>query len=368
MTRRNNDFALNLYRALQATEGNLFFSPYSLLTAFAMTYGGARGQTKQQIAQVCYFSEGEEVHQAFSDLEAQLKLAQQTDDVLLLSANSLYPQIKYPFLESFLDLLKKYYQVEITPLDYQNDPQAAQETINQWVAEKTQQKINQLIPPGVLSNLTSLVLVNALYFKGKWASPFDKNLTKTEPFWVTSDHQIQVSMMQQSGQFSYGQTEDVQVLELPYGGNNFSLMIFLPRKRNGLAELEKNLSLQTLFHWIQPMNIQQVEVSLPRFQVNFNTELSDTLIEMGIEDAFNATQANFSGMDGQDKWLCIGNVFHQACIDVNEEGSEATAATAVDIPRCVPPSFNANHPFIFLISENNTGNILFLGRLVNPEI
>ncbi|CAD5935634.1 Serpin B6 [Planktothrix tepida] len=369
MAHRNHDFALNFYQTLQGTEGNLFFSPYSICTAFAMTYAGARGQTEQQIAQVFGFSQGEDFHAAFSGLERPLKAGQQSNDVLFLSANSLFPQIKYPFLESFLALLEKYYQVKITPVDYYNDFQAARNTINQWVAEQTQHKINELIPPNALTELTRLVLVNAVYFKGSWANPFDRDGTETKPFWLTSDREIPVPMMNITGQFNYAQTEEVQVLELPYRGNNFSMMILLPRERNGLMELEKNLSLNNLYQWIQPMYTQQVEVSLPRFEINFKSELSNTLAQMGVTDAFDENKANFSGMDGREHWLYIKNVFHQACIEVNEEGSEATAATAVQIEaRCLPPSFNANHPFIFLISENNTGNIVFLGRLVNPEI
>ncbi|MBD2481708.1 serpin family protein [Planktothrix sp. FACHB-1365] len=369
MANRNNIFALNFYQTLQGTEGNLFFSPYSISTAFAMTYAGARGQTEQQIAQVFGFSPGEEFHVAFSDLERQLKAGQQSDDVLLLSANSLYPQIKYPFLESFLALLDKYYQVKITAVDYEKDPQAARNTINQWVAEQTRNKINELIPPNALNNLTRLVLVNAVYFKGNWAIPFDKNLTKTEPFWVTPSRRIQVPMMQQKKRVGYTETEEVQVLELPYVGNNLSLIILLPRKINGLTELEKKLTVENLSNWIESVDQQNVEVSLPRFQVNFQSELSNTLAQMGVTDAFNQDNANFSGMDGQENWLSIKKVFHQAFIDVNEEGSEATAATGVSMGvRSRPPSFEANHPFIFLIRENHTGNIMFLGRLVNPEI
>ncbi len=367
MTNINHAFALNFYNALKATEGNLLFSPYSILTVFAMTYSGARGETAQQMAKVFGFSPGEKFQAAFSNLEKQLK-QQNNDDVLLLSANSLYPQIQYPFLDSFLSLLRQYYNVQITGVDYQNNVQAAQNTINQWVAEQTQNKITELIPADALNELTRLILVNAVYFKGKWASPFEKELTTTKTFWVTSEHQIKVPMMQQAGKFSYAKHEDIQVLELPYGIGNFSLMILLPRTRNGLAELEKNLSLQTLYQWVQPLYPQQVEVCLPRFQVNFKSELSHTLTEMGITDAFNEHKANFSGMDGQQKWLYIQKVFHQAGIEVNEEGSEATAASAVQMEaRSIPPSFIANHPFIFLITENQTGTILFMGRFVNPE-
>ena len=365
MANKNNDFALNFYQTLQATEGNLFFSPYSISTAFAMTYAGARGQTEQQIAQVFRFSTGEQFHATFSE---QLKVGQQSDDVLLLSANSLYPQIKYPFLESFLTLLDKYYQVKITPVDYYNDLQTARNTINQWVAEQTQNKINELIPSDALTDLTRLVLVNAIYFNGNWAIPFDKNSTKTEPFWVTPSRQIQVPMMQQNKRVGYTETEEVQVLELPYVGDNFSMIILLPIERNGLTELEKNLTVENLSNWIESVDQQNVEVSLPRFKVNFQSELSNTLAQMGVTDAFNQDKANFSGMDGQENWLYIEKVFHQAFIDVNEEGSEATAATGVlGGVRSPPPSFEANHPFIFLIRENHTGNILFLCRLVNPE-
>jgi serpin B len=371
VVQENTAFALDLYKALRAEEGNLFFSPYSISVAFAMTYAGARGETGRQMAQVLHFPSEQQLHPIFSALEAELKTAQQSGGTLLRSANSLYPQTKYPFLEVFLTLLEMHYGAQVTALDYKNNPEAARDTINSWVAAKTEEKIKDLIPAGGLTPLTRLVLVNAIYFKGNWTSQFDQSRTIAAPFWIRSDHVLPVPMMQQTETFGYNETKDLQVLELPYRGDRLSMMILLPQQKNGLTELENNLTLENLAHWTRELQPREVQISLPRFKINCPFKLNDTLIAMGMKDAFDENKANFSGMDGQENWLYIEAVFHQAFVDVNEEGSEAVAATAVVTgSRSLPPPpavFQANHPFIFLIREQHTGNVLFLGRFVTPE-
>lgn len=363
----NTAFAIDLYKRLQKTKGNLFFSPYSISVALAMTYAGARGETEQQMAQALHFSAGQLLHPVFSSLESELKAAQ-SDGILLRSANSLYPQTKYPFLEAFLALVKEHYGADITSVDYENNLEEARVSINNWVAERTEEKIRDLIPSGMINALTRLVLVNAIYFKGNWASQFDPKYTKVAPFWVTPDREIQVSMMQKEETFGYYEDENVKVLELPYIGDRLSMVILLPQQMNGLTELENSLTQENLALWTKYLPQREVQVSLPRFKINCSFMLGATLIEMGMKDAFNANKADFSGMDGIENWLSIGEVIHQAFIDVNEEGSEAAAATAVVIRyKSLPSSFQANHPFVFLIRDKYTGTVLFLGRLDTPK-
>ena len=372
LVRGNTEFALDLYQKLRTAEGNLFFSPYSISTALAMTYAGARGNTEAQMAKALHFTlDQKQLHPAFAFLEARLKTVQEKGHIQLKVANRLWPQVGYPFLEEFLALTKKYYGVLITPVDYR-DPEAAREIINAWVEEKTQGKIKELIPPGILDHLTRLVLTNAIYFKGNWASRFDKTLTANAPFWVTPAEAVEVPMMAQKGEFRYAENDKLQILELPYVGDDLSLIVLLPKKVDGLTELEDTLTVETLREWTASLWKREVQVFLPRFRLGCRYRLKDTLKAMGMTDAFDESKADFSGMDGRVHWLYIFKVFHNAFIDVNEEGAEAAAATAVIIKArsmrvpTPPVTFRADHPFVFLIRENSTGSILFLGRVVNP--
>ena len=372
LVRGNTEFALDLYQKLRIVEDNLFFSPYSISTALAMTYAGARGNTEAQMAKALHFTlDQKQLHPAFASLEARLKIVQERGHIQLKVANRLWPQVGYPFLEEFLALTKEYYGVLITPVDYRN-PEAACRIINAWVEEKTQGKIKELIPSGVLDHLTRLVLTNAIYFKGNWASRFDKTLTANAPFWVTPAEAVEVPMMAQKGEFRYAENDTLQILELSYVGDDLSLIVLLPKKVDGLAELEDTLTVEMLREWTSGLWKREVQVFLPRFRLGCQYRLKDTLKAMGMTDAFDSGKANFSGMDGIVHWLYIFKVFHNAFIDVNEEGAEAAAATAViikarSLSRPSPPAtFRADHPFVFLIRENSTGSILFLGRVVNP--
>lgn len=363
----NTAFALDLYRELKGEEGNLFFSPYSISTALAMTYAGARGETERQMAQTLHFTLGQDwLHPAFASLETGLQAVQQPGELQLRVANSLWPQIDYPFLEAYLSLVAEHYGVLITPVDYRQT-EAARTRINTWVEEKTEKKIEDLIPPGMLDALTTLVLVNAIYFKGNWANQFDPASTAGAPFWVTPDEPIQVPMMTQEKEFRYAEWEGLQILELPYVGNYLSMVVILPEEVGGLAALENALTVENLDRWTGRLWQREVVVFLPRFGMSWGFELSRTLIAMGMGAAFGG--ADFSGMDGTTS-LFIDKVLHKAFVDVNEEGTEAAAATAVIMARGMPPppvTFRADHPFLFLIRDNKTGSILFLGRVLEPE-
>lgn len=368
----NNAFALDLFRELKNNGGNIFFSPYSISTALAMTYAGARGNTAKQMADVLHFTlDPQELHPAFAGVETGLNAVQGKGNIRLSVANALWPMKGYPFRGQYLALVKKHYGVTITPLDYQRAVEAARKTINRWVEEKTQNKIENLIRPGVLNALTRLVLTNAIYFKGDWASRFKEELTKDDKFFLPSGKTVRAPMMNQEHKFGYAEFQSLQVLELPYIGNDLSMLVFLPKKKDGLGQLEKQLTVDKLKRWTAALGQRKVKVFLPKFKMTSQFRLDETLADMGMGDAFDSSRADFSGMDGRPNWLFIGAVIHKAFVDVNEEGTEAAAATAVvmRIKMAAPvpvPTFRADHPFLFLIRENATGSILFLGRVVDP--
>jgi len=365
----NTAFAVDLYSKLREEEGNLFFSPYSISTALAMTYAGARGNTEKQMAQVLHFTLPQcRLHPAFASMEAALKAIQEKGDVELRVANALWPQEDYVFLKAFLELTEKYYGSAITPLDYKTAHEAARRTINAWVEEKTNGKIKDLIPEGVLDALTRLVLTNAIYFKGNWATQFDKKLTEDAPFHLLLGESVETPLMHQKQTCGYGEFEGLQVLELPYVGEALSMVVLLPKKVDGLAELEDRLTAENLEKWTTRLRKEKVSIFLPKFTMTSQFQLQDTLASMGMPDAFNMS-ADFSGMDGT-KNLFISAVIHKAFVAVDEEGTEAAAATGVVIrlkaaPRPAPV-FRADHPFVFIIRDNVSGSILFLGRVVDP--
>jgi serpin B len=364
----NNKFALELYQKLRRTEGNLFFSPYSISTALAMTYAGAREDTQTQMAQVLHLSlEQKQLHPVFAELGEELHEASRLGQVRLKIANALWPRKGYPFLKEFLTLVKKFYGVKITPVDFA-DEKAARQTINSWVEEKTENKIKDLISENALDSTTRLVLVNAIYFKGAWANEFDPSLTSQGPFLTEPDVQVQVPMMTRKHNFEYAESEGLQVLELPYAGNRLSMFVLLPGEIDGLAKLEDSLSLENVDKWIKDLHVAEVDVSLPKFELSFPFQLNDALISMGMTNAFTK-QADFSGMDGSRE-LFIGAALHKAFVEVNEQGTEAAAATAVIMQTKAvafsPIIFHADHPFIFLILDKKTNSILFIGRVANP--
>ncbi len=367
----NKAFAFGLYEKLKEVEGNLFFSPYSISTALAMTYAGARGNTEKQMGTALHFTlDQKRFHPAFACLEAQLKAVQEKGDIELNIANALWAQEDYVFLREFLDLIQSNYGTVLNHVDFKRACEAARKKINAWVEQKTKDKIKDLIKPGVLNALTRLVLTNAIYFKGRWESQFKKSRTKESPFWLSIDKSVEVPMMTQKRQFRYMESDSLQILELPYVGDDLAMIVLLPRKVDGLAQLEADLSVENLNMWIGHLRKREVSVFLPKFKMTSQFRLSETLASMGMPDAFGGN-ADFSGIDGT-KDLFISAVIHKAFVDVNEEGTEAAAATAAVIsltsaPSTPPPTFRADHPFVFLIRDNHSGSILFVGRIVNPN-
>ena len=365
----NSDFGFDLYQELKGKKGNLFFSSYSISTSLAMTYAGARKQTEKEMAEVLHFSlQPEPLHSSFLKLQSNLNAIQNKGHIKLSIANSLWVQDGYHLLDTFFDLNKKYYDAGLNFVDFAKQTEAARRTINIWVEDKTQQKIKELVKPGIIAPHTTLVLCNAIYFKGDWLSQFDKKRSIDADFYVASDKPIKVPMMSQKSKFKFKDSGEFSSIELPYDGNDLSMIIFLPNKVDGLANLERDLTNDNVKKWMDKLSHtskSEVLVSLPKFTITCEFELKDVLTKMGMPHAF--TNADFSGMTGK-KDLFISKVIHKAFVDVNEEGTEAAAATAVVMTKSISKTllFRADHPFVFLIRENKTGSILFIGRIIDP--
>lgn len=371
----NTTFALDLYRKLALVpepEGeaeNVFFSPYSISTALAMTYAGARGRTKAQMQQTLHFFEPDETfHTLFGALEKTLNEQGRKGEYQLLAANALWLQKGYRFLESFLSLTQQNYSASLKEVDYKQSPEDARQVINAWVGEKTNDKIKDLIPSGVLDAMTRLVLTNAIYFKGDWALPFDKTRTKEDVFYRTPEKTVKVPLMFQKEEFEYGTTDTLQMLNLPYKGGNLSMLVLLPKTIDGLADLRSQLTAENLAVWKKQMHRQEVQVYLPKFTMACRYELHKPLAEMGMPQVFSR-EADFSGITG-GRDLFISDVIHKAFVAVDEEGTEAAAATGIvaklTSARKPPPTFRADRPFVFLIQDNASGSILFMGRVTDP--
>jgi serpin B len=374
----NNEFAADLYSRLSKQEGNLFFSPNSISTALAMTYAGAGGNTQTEMKEVLHFPlDNEPLHACFNELTTQLQRDASSKAGYRLSiANRLWGQTGYPFNRTFLRLTKAHYGAELAQVDFETNTEAARQLINSWVEKKTERKIKDLLAPGILDPLTRLVLTNAIYFKGDWAKEFNEEATEEQPFHITPEKTVNVPMMHQSTKFRYMENDDIQALEMNYKGDALSMMVLLPKEQDGLASLERALSANLLKQWADSMQTRKVDVYLPKFKLESKFSLKETLAAMGMADAFDPMKADFSGMtaasrvSGTDPGLYISAVIHKAYVDVNEEGTEAAAATAVVMRLAAapeePPVFRADHPFLFLIRDNRSGSILFIGRMVNP--
>ena len=367
----NHEFALDLYAKLAGQEpGNLFFSPYSVSTALAMTYAGARGNTEAQMASALHFPlPQDDLHAAFGSVIADLN-GSQREGYQLSTANRLWGQQGYGFLPEFLDVTRLNYGAELAQVDFIGATEPTRQTINHWVEEQTQQKIKNLLPPGAVTPDTRLVLTNAIYFKSDWKYQFDPDLTKQAPFWTTPYEQVNVSMMNQLSELKHAAFPTFQMLELPYTSEDMSMIALLPNERDGLDELEASLTAETLGQSADQMVSKEVSVSIPKFGMTQTFGLSSVLSSLGMSDAFDPMAADFSGMNGEGN-LYISGVLHKAFINLDEEGTEAAAATGVVVgaTSISPPipRFNADHPFVFVIRDNLTESILFMGRVADLE-
>jgi len=374
MSNGNNQFATEMYSRLRSDEPtNLFFSPYSISNALAMTYVGAAGKTKSQMAEVLHFPKPDsEVTAAFKLLTTALTSKNEEAGFQLRVANRLWGQNDFQFASDYLNVMQADFNAEMGLVDFKKT-EAARTSINSWVEEQTDRKIQNLLAPGVLNAATRLVLTNAIYFKARWEHEFSKSATTDAPFHITASQQISIPTMHKTHEFGYFETAHAKILELPYGSDDsLSMLVLLPKKVDGLADLEKQLSSENLGKWSAGLKSQNVKVQLPKFKTTSELGLTDVLGAMGMPLAFS-DQADFSKMSTQER-LTISAVIHKAFVDVNEEGTEAAAATAVAIRATaifIDPKktveFRADHPFVFLIRHNQSKMVLFLGRLVNPK-
>lgn len=369
----NNAFALELYARLARGDGNLFLSPYCLSAALAMAQAGARGTTGAEIARTAHFPPDQAALQkALSRVQEEMRRIDKEGNVALNTANGLWAQQTYDFNKSYLDLVRTSYRASVEFVDFTLGGAAAARKIDTWINRETKGLITGAMPASAVTPATRLVMASAIYFKGDWSSRFDKAVTRRRAFWTSSVASAQVLMMRQDHVFLYAEAEGVRLVALPYVGDDLSMIVLLPERRDGLPALEKNLDPAHLQTWADRLRPCRVDLELPRFKMASALSLGNTLRQMGITSAFDIHLADFSGMT-TDRPLFIQAIEHSSFVEVNEHGTVATSATRIRSGCSAekePPrrEFHADHPFVFLIRENHSGTILFLGRVINPAL
>jgi len=371
----NSAFAFDLYQALREADGNLFYSPHSISLALVMTYAGARGETAQQMADTLHFVlPHNRLHPAFNGMDLELgrrgegARGKDGEGFRLNIVNAIWGQKDYKFLSEFLDLMAVNYGAGLRILDFTNAPEESRITINKWVSDQTEGRIEDLIPQGLIDTLTRLVLTNAIYFNAAWQYPFQEDMTEDGPFYLLDGGEVTVPMMRQAELFGYAEGDGYQAVELPYDGGELSMVLLLPQAGHFEA-FEDALDAQQVNRIIGRLEHRQVTLAMPRFEFESSFGLKGALTLMGMPLAFSGG-ADFSGMTG-NRDLFIADVVHKAFVSVDEAGTEAAAATAVVMPLAMPPEepveVTFNRPFVFLIHDIETGTILFVGRVVNPS-
>ncbi|XP_057554437.1 serpin B4-like isoform X2 [Hippopotamus amphibius kiboko] len=385
LSEANTHFAIDLFQQIrQLKQENIFYSPFSITSALAMTSLGARGQTASEIEKVLHFNgitgstkggatkdSGENsgnVHHQFQNLLTEIK--KPSDAYELKVANRLYGEKSFAFLQEYIDNVKKFYLASAESADFVHASEESRKKINSWVETQTNEKIKELFPKDSFDSVTVLVLVTAIYFKGKWLQEFKKENTVQEKFWLNKETSKSVQMMKQTTFLNFTLLEDmkVKILEIPYKCKELSMVVLLPDEVDGLQKLEDQLTAEKLIEWTSPQNMKEglVDLHLPRFKVEESYDLKDTLTALGMVAAFN--NADFSGMTGT-RDLVVSKVVHKSYVEVNEEGTEAAAATGIEIIRKsgpIPDTFHCDHPFLFFIKHNKTNTILFYGRVSSP--
>ena len=370
-----NQFCFDFFKKLsedETNDPNIFYSPYSVFTALAMTYEGARNNTAVEMENVLHVEQSNDsFHQYMQSLYNYLN---NNDEYNISTANALWPDVGFTLLDEFVDIIETYYGGKASEVEYGN-PEEAARIINEWVENQTNNLIKDLVPTSAIDPvLTKLILTNAIYFKGIWQVQFDEVNTTDRDFTLSSADTVQVETMKLTGtddKFNYTETGDLQILDLPYTGGDISMMIILPREGVELSDVISSLNREDYISWIDEMYETKADIYLPKFKFETSYGLNDYLKELGMVDAFS--NADFSGIDGT-KNLFISSVLHKAFVEVNEEGTEAAAATAVIMNlKAVSPdepperiTFDCNHPFVFTIHHKETGTILFMGKVMNP--
>ena len=376
--RGNNAFALDLYRTLSDGEGNLFFSPFSISEALAMTLAGARNETERQMMNTLHYDIPQDrLHPTFNALDQELasrgKGLQGEDNQFfqLNVANAIWGQQGYEFLPDFLDTLAEHYGAGLRPLDFAGAPEDSRIRINDWVSDETEGKIEDLLPLGTIDGLTRLVLTNAIYFNASWYWPFDQRLTQERPFHLAGGGRVEVPMMAETSKSFYGHAKGkgYQAVDVPYFRREMFMTILLP-DAGTFREFEDSLNAEVLSRILEDIEIDYITLTMPLFEFESEFSLGETLAEMGMPDAFGA-HADFSGMTG-NRGLSISKVVHKAFVSVDETGTEAAAATGVMMMLSLPSKdsipVTVDRPFIFLIRDTATGTVLFLGRVMNPKM
>ncbi|KAL2089650.1 hypothetical protein ACEWY4_014338 [Coilia grayii] len=380
LSKANSRFALSLFQELAKSkpdESNIFMSPISISTAFAMTKLGACNTTLEQLMKVFEFDTikektSDQVHFFFAKLNCRL-YRKKDKTTELVSANRLFGEKSLSFNETYQNISELVYGAKLLPLNFKEKPELARVTINDWISNKTENRIKNTLPQGSIDSDTVLVLVNTIYFKGQWKNKFDKDSVMKDDFRVSDGKTCPVPMMYQETKFKYGrfQEDKVKVLELPYRGEDITMVLILPTKGTTLAEVEKGLHLKKLVGWLNRMKETTVAVQIPRFKIEDSFSLKEKLQTMGLQHLFSPNQASLPGLLGDESDnIYISDAFHKAFLEVNEEGSEAAAATAVvAIGRSI--NFNrevfiANRPFLLLIREATINTIIFMGRVADP--
>lgn len=374
-----NNFAVNLLKQINKNpDENLIFSPYSISLALAMAYAGAGGKTAEEMAQVLNFNlPPEELYKQLNSLDQSLyvipeHLKDQDGSFQLNVANSLWGQSGYPFRQSYFDLLAQYYGAGLQVVDFTKNSDQARSQINDWVSEETEGKIKDLIPPGGVNSLTRLVLANAIYFNAAWLHQFSKQETHPDDFYLNADSKQTAQMMQIKNHFEYKRDAEIQLVDIPYLNDRYSMVLVMPLEKD-LSALISELDNDQINSWMQNLSSREVILRTPKFKFETSFSVNQALKELGLETAFSPTDADFSGMyqpDGEP--LYISEVIHKAFVDVDEEGTEAAAATAIvmrasdALPENEPLLLEFNHPFLFIIRDHQSGLILFVGKVSNP--
>lgn len=364
----SNQFAFELYNQIAKTPGNLFFSPLSIEAALAMTTAGAQKETLSQMTKTLHLAPN--YHPEFRTLLGHLKGSK---DFQLLIANRIWGGLGTEYYPSFLKLLQENYGANLSPLDFKTQPEPSRLKINQWVQQQTKDKIKDLLPDGTITPETDLVLTNAIYFKGSWTAQFEKELTKNDTFLIAATQKMSIPFMHRTSYFKYAENPELQLLEMTYKGNELVMDVLLPNPGVDLSLIEKKLTSTALGELIRKAQNAEVDVSIPKFKAESQFDLGEKLKALGMPLAFDPKKADFQGIrkirPGDN--LYISKVIHKAFVDVNEKGTEAAAATGMEMMmetsiKPPPKIFKADHPFLFFIRHLKSGAILFMGRYSQP--
>ena len=367
----NNQFAIDIYQQIngqpQQVDKNVFFSPYSLSTAMAMLYAAAKGETKAQIQKTFHYPTPAILNPNSAALYNQFNKS--NPDYKLATVNDLWMQQGLTPTKSYIDTVQRYYSGQVTALDFEGSPDPACQTINKKIADKTKQLIPELLPKGSIKSDTAVVLTNAIYFKGDWTMPFTAESTSAQPFYNAIGRASTVQMMRQQSYFDYYEDKHIQVVQLPYKGDDLSMLVVLPKLNHKLAmqQLAKSLSATKIKQWRSGLVRQEVDLQLPKFKLDARYQMKTLLADMGMTKAFNnAAEFNLYA-DGTP--IKLDEVYHQAVVTVDEKGTEAAAAAGavgMYVGMSYPVEFKADHPFMFMIKDNKTDAILFLGQVNKP--